>query len=201
MKPILIVLAVLAPIGCTLPSNEASIFDLPTHAFEGGTGGGTSGEVPTSGVDAATCVVQGNASLSGSLAGTALAAKDAIEIFDATKAKYTFEITDYASACALGRDIRAGSNIVSIAYANTSLASGMYDVTKTAGLSAEFVRYDSTCKASSTETATSGTVTFDSLDECGGAGSFDLTFGSDHVTATFRASVCSVPAGAPACQP
>ncbi len=156
--------------------------------------GGGSSQPPSSngnGPDAAVCLVQGNAALTGSFAGSALVAKDAIEVFDTTKDTYTLEITDYADACSLGNDVHAGSSVVSITYRNQELSSGIYDVTKSADLHVTHVKYDATCKPTTTE-ATSGSITFGKLDLCGSKGSFDLVFGADHVTASFTASLCSV---------
>jgi hypothetical protein len=194
----LIALLMLAPLGCSSAA-DYDLYDLPTPPFEGG-GGSTFGAGSNNGVDAAVCVVQGRAAVAGSLAATVFAAKDAIEVFDATKDTFTFEITDYAKACSLGKDVHASSNVVSITYADAALGSGTYDVTKTTGLKISYVRYDATCRPAATQAAASGTVTFGKLDACGGEGSFDLVFGTDHVTATFTASVCQVASGAPACK-
>ena len=200
MKAYVLALLALAPVGCVASSSESSIFDYQVP-YDGG-GGGNSPSPPenTGGYDADICVVQGSASVSGAVAGASLAAKDAIEIFDATRAKFTFRITDYADACTMGSGVHAGSTVVEIAYDANALHSGTYDLASTDGLTAAFTRYDASCKAASTAPAASGTVTFARLDNCGGEGSFDLVFGSDHVTASFVASVCAIPGGTGACQ-
>ena len=203
MKAHALVLAALAPLGCASAANDQSIFNYHGETYDGGGGSSPSSPDPTSSertIDAAACVVEGQASVTGSFAGATLAPKDAIEVFDPTKGRFTILITDYASACSLGRGIHAGSNVVSIVYDHSSLGSGTNDVTKTEGLSVTYVHYDATCKASQTEKAQSGSITFDRADDCGSAGSFDLVFGSDHVTAKFTASVCLVPSGAASCQ-
>ena len=189
--------------GCTVPSAE-SIYDYQEPAHDGGSQpslGAPSGDNAGNGdsADGSACKVQGSASVSGSLGGDSLAAKDAIEIFDPTKGTFTFLITDYADACSLGNAVHAGSNVVAIQYANTMLGSGTYDITQAEGFAASFTRYDSTCKASESQAADSGTITF-RLDECGGEGSFDLVFGGEHVTASFTASVCATSTGAGQCQ-
>ena len=195
MKPYLVALVALAPLGCAL-STDSTVYDVRAAAYDAGQSSSsdpnaTSGD----GMDATTCVVQGKASVTG----VSFAARDAIEVFDATKGKFTFLITDYAGACSMINGGHAGSNVVSIEYDDTALSSGTYDVTKTAGLSVSYVQYDAACRASKTQTAESGSVVFDRLDDCGGEGSVDLVFGSAHVTATFTASVCAVPSGASSC--
>lgn len=199
MKAYVLALLALAPVGCAY-SSAASIFDYQVP-YDGG-GGGNSPSPPenTGGYDADVCVVQGRASVSGAVGGASLAAKDAIEIFDATRAKFTFRITDYGSACTIGTGVHAGSTVVSIDYDANALHSGTYDIASTAGLGAAFTRYDAACKAAATTPAASGTVTFDRLDDCGGEGSFDLVFGANHVTASFVASVCAVAGTTGACQ-
>lgn len=189
----------LASSACAISGSDTGVYAVQLE-HDSGSGASTNPAPITGseGMDAATtCVVQGNASVTGAFASGAFDAKDAIEIFDATKAKFTFLITDYASACATG--IRGGSSVVSIAYDGTELGSAAYDVTKTAGLTVTYSRYDASCRASAPESATSGSVTFTRLDECGGLGSFDLVVGGAHVTSNFTASVCSAPSGADAC--
>jgi len=184
-------------LGCA-NTDASSIYDLHSGAYEGG--GPTSADpIPTNSMEAGTCAVQGRASITGSLLGSAFSAKDAVEIFVATEAKYKIEITDYASACSLGESLHQGSHVISIGYTNPLLSSGTFDVTKTEGMSADYAQYDATCKASKSEAASSGTITFTRVDTCGAEGSFDLVFGADHVTATFTASVCSVTSGTATC--
>jgi hypothetical protein len=195
---LLIIALALAPIGCTSPVGE-SIFDYQTPVYDGG-GTTSANPTPRPSIDATPCEVQGSASVSGSLGGATLAAKDAVEIFDPTRARFTFLVTDYASACSATGASRAGSNVISIVYDHPTIASGTYDVAKTEGLHVAFTRRDGTCHTSDSATAASGTITFDRLDDCGGAGSFDLVFGSNHVTATFVASVCAMPTSSTACE-
>src|SRR5258706_2213732 len=97
-------------IACTMPTTEG-VFDQPTHKYEGnGASSGAPGDPGSSGMDAATCPVQGTASVTG----VTLGAKDAIELFDATKARFEFLITDFPNACALGGAKHAGSNVLAI---------------------------------------------------------------------------------------
>ncbi len=193
---IVLIVFALSPLGCS-GATAGSIYDYHGDTYDGG-GGSSSNQTPSGQVDAALCAVQGHASVSGSLSGTSLAAKDAIEAFDPTEAKFTLLITDYANACAAG-GLHASSNVVAIEYDHTFLSAGTYDIGKTQGLSISYVRYDSSCRPSATLAAQSGSVTFDRTDDCGSAGSFDLVFGGSHVTASFTASVCVLPNG-PSCQ-
>ena len=142
-------------------------------------------------MDASACKVQGGASITG----VTFAAQDTIELFDSTQARFTFLITDYADACSYKGGAHAGSHVISIAYDQSALRSGTYDVTSTPGLVVKEITYDSTCKPSLSVTAQSGNVIFDKLDECGGEGSFDLMLGSTQVSGSFTASVCALPSG------
>ena len=195
VRSFVFVLAALAPLGCAYSDGAAeSVFDYQTPPYEGGSSSFDPTPSQTT-IDASACKVQGAASLSGA----SFAAQDAIELFDTNEAKFTFLVTDYGSACSVGRGIRAGSSVLSIVYDGESLASGTYDLASTKGLSAKYVTYGSTCTATRSQTAQSGTVTFDRLDDCGGKGSFDFVIGGQHVTATFTASVCTA-SGPSSCQ-
>ena len=201
MRTLLLAFLAALPLGCAVSTTE-TVYDIKTIVPEGGGGGGSTSSGPDTEqgeVDASVCVTQGSASLSGSLGGAAVAPQDAIEVFDATRARFEFLITDFASACASGGGPHAGSSVVSIGYEGNALRSGTYDLAKTQGLSASFTRYDASCQGT-TEDAASGTVKFDRLDDCGGEGSFDLVLGADHVTGSFTASVCALPAGPPTCK-
>ncbi len=190
VKPIL-AFAAFALLGCSGASFE-SIYDIPTGPYEGGGGSSSPGSSSANGADADTCNVQGTAAVSGAVGGAAFTAMDAVELFDVTKAKYTFQLTDYASACSLGLDVHAGSSVVSISYESTELVAGTYDLAKTPGLAVSYVRYDANCKATQTLVAASGSVTFGKLDICGNEGSIDIVIGGVPITATFKASVCTV---------
>jgi len=175
-----------------------SIDNYPTGKYEGNGGSTSAPSTPSGGgMDASVCKVQGSASVSGA----SLAAQDAIEIFDSTKARFTFLIANYANACSYNGGVHAGSSVIEISYDQAALRSGTYDLASTPGLVVKQITYDSTCKPSLTVTAQSGSVIFDTLDDCGGQGSFDLTIGSSQVTGSFTASVCDVPSGvAPSCK-
>jgi hypothetical protein len=186
--------------GCAVSSTE-SVYDLPTEKYEGtggstsapGSGGGENGSTPTK------CQApSAYASFAGALA--AFTAKDAVEVFDQTKAQFTFLMTDFAGACASGGTARPGSSVVAIRYGATELPAGHYDLTKTSGLTITYTRYDASCNVVQTETATSGTLTFDTLNECGGKGALDVMVGGQAVSASFAAPVCALASVAGACK-
>ena len=168
---------------CAMNTTE-SVYDLPTHKYEGnGASSGAPGDPGSSGMDAATCPVQGTASVSG----VALGAKDAIELFDATKARFEFLLTDFGNACALGGAKHAGSNVLSIAYTGSELRAGDYDLAKTPGMSVTYTSYGAGCTVTQSQTATAGTITIKKLDICGSDGEVDVTIGGQNVTASFTA--------------
>ena len=176
-------------VACAMPTTE-SVYDLPTQKYEGtGASSGAPGDPGSSGMDAATCPVQGTASVTG----VTLGAMDAIELFDATKARFEFLITDFANACALGGAKHAGSNVLSIAYTGSSeLRAGDYDLAKTPTLSVTYTTYGAGCTITQSQTATAGTLSITKLDICGSDGSFDVTIGGQNVTASFTASTCAL---------
>ena len=174
---------------CTMSTTE-SVYDLPTHKYEGNGGSsGAPGDPSGPKMDAATCPVQGSASLSG----VTLGAQDAIELFDATKARFEFLITDFANACALGGAKHAGSSVLSISYAGNALRAGDYDLSKTPEMVVTHTTYGAGCTVTQTQTATAGTITIKKLDICGSDGEVDVTIGGQKVTASFTASTCALP--------
>ena len=183
--------------GCS-GTDITSIYDITHPAYEGGAGG-TVGEGDNNSVDASICKVPGHATVTGTLGGAAFAPKDAIEVFDSESAKFVIRVTDYASACTYASDLHASSSVIAITYDQTLLSAGSLDIAKTPSLSAKHIVYGTTCAATTTTDATSGTVTFSKVNQCGAQGTFDLTFGTDHVTATFTASVCPTSGESGAC--
>jgi hypothetical protein len=174
-------------VACAMNTTE-SVYDLPTHKYEGNGGSGPSGP-GSSGMDAATCPVQGTASVSG----VTLGAKDALELFDATKARFEFLITDYANACALAGAKHAGSSVLAITFMGTVLEAGDYDLSKTPGMTVTYTTYGAGCTVTQTEKATAGTMTIKKLDICGSDADVDVTIGGQKVTASFTASTCALP--------
>jgi hypothetical protein len=141
--------------------------------------------------------VQGTASVSG----VTLGAKDAIELFDATKARFEFLITDFANACALGGAKHAGSNVLSIAYTGSSeLRAGDYDLAQTPSMTITYTTYGAGCVVTQSQTATAGTLTLKKLDICGSEGSVDVTVGGQKLTASFTASTCALPNEVASCK-
>src|SRR4051794_22788434 len=145
---------------CTMPTTE-TVYELPTHKYEGtGASSGAPGDPGSSQMDAATCPVQGSASVSG----VSLGAKDAIELFDATKARFEFLITDFANACALGGAKHAGSNVLSISYSGNALRAGDYDLASTPEMTVTYTTYGAGCTVTQSQTATAGTIKLEKLD-------------------------------------
>jgi hypothetical protein len=196
MKPLL-ALAAFVLVGCS-GSPVDGVFNLPAGKFQG-SGGGSNGAGQNNAQDAAICEIPSQVGVTGTVGGQAFAAKDAIEVFDSDTTGYTITISDYANACSYGSTGHAGGTTISITSTGTVLSSGMLDVGSTPTLIVKQDVYDTTCKATTTTAATAGTVMLDKLYECGAVGSFDVMFGSEHVTGTFTASVCAV-AGVPACR-
>ncbi len=181
-----------ALVACAYSAPEGSIYDYPSGKYTGNGGSTSAPDTPSGGErDAAACTVATTASVSGA----SFSAQDAIEIFDSTKARFTFLITDYADACSYEGNAHAGSHVVSITYDATKLVSGTYDVTSTPNMVVKEITYDASCKPTVSVTAQSGSVVFEKLDDCGGSGTFDLVLGSSKVTGSFTASVCAVPSG------
>lgn len=143
--------------------------------------------------DGSTCNVTAAASVTGTLLGKTLNAQDSIA-FESHTTQYevVVGITDYKGACGLGNDVKANSNVMAIIYlGSTPLVPATIDIAQTNTMSIQFTEFDGTCQSPAGESASSGTVTFTRVDECGVAGSFDLTFNSDHVTGLFSAPVCA----------
>jgi len=174
---------------CAVNTTE-SVYDLPTHKYEGNGGSsGAPGDPGSSGMDAATCPVQGSASVSG----VTLAAQDAIELFDATRARFEFLITDFGNACALGGAKHAGSNVLSITYTGSELRAAEYDLAKTPSMAVTYTTYGAGCTVTQSQTATAGTITIKKLDICGSDATLDVTIGGQQVSASFTASTCALP--------
>lgn len=188
MRTFLAAISMVSSVACAMPSTE-TVYEMPTQKYEGnGASSGAPDDPGSSQMDAATCPVQGNASVTG----VTLGAKDAIELFDATKARFEFLITDFANACALGGAKHAGSNVLSIAYVGNALRAGDYDLTQTPGMTVTYTTYGAECAVTQTQTATAGTITITKLDICGSDGTVDVTIGGENLTASFTASTCAL---------
>ncbi len=142
----------------------------------------------------------GTASVTGTIQGMAIPATGAVGLSSVvmngsmTESAAGAIITNVASACSVlqnhGNPSDASTLVVAVAVDSGSVAPGKYDIVSQGfGATASYALSQS-CVTQLNETATSGTVTISSVGSSV-SGSFDLMFGSDHVTGTFSAPVCS----------
>jgi len=142
----------------------------------------------------------GTASVEGTIQGLAIPATDAVGLSSVvmngsmTEAAVGAIITNVANACSVlqnhGSPSDASSLVVAVAVDSGSVAPGKYDIVSQGfGATASYALSQS-CVTQATETATSGTVTISSVGSSVN-GSFDLMFGSDHLTGTFSAPICT----------
>jgi hypothetical protein len=116
-------------------------------------------------------------------------------------------ITNVANACSVlqrqGNPPSATSLEIVVTALGTSVATGTYTIVPQGGYgaTASYTTEDDDCNTTLSETATGGTVTLTTASSSSVAGTFDLTFDTDHVTGSFSAPVCSYtePADASAC--
>jgi hypothetical protein len=175
--------------GADAPSDVTPPSDAPADAPPG---------------DGNTCNIQASATINGTFLGQTLSPKDAIA-FQTHPSQYevVVGVTDYAGACGFGNDVKASSNVFAIIYqSNTPLVPATIDLSNTNVLFVQYTQFDATCNSPQGESASSGTVTFSTVDACGVTGSFDVTLNSDHVTGTFSAPTCAdtPDGGASACK-
>jgi hypothetical protein len=140
----------------------------------------------------------GNASVSGTVLGETLVAQDAIAeeyLGGSTSPTANVIITNYPGACATSQasHVRPSSLMLDLSLQVDHAAVTARTYSFAAGeLKASFYRSDATCKitGASTEAAGSGgSVSISSIAD-GLTGTFDLTFGTDHVTGSFHAPGC-----------
>ncbi len=90
----------------------------------------------------------------------------------------------------------ATSLVVAVSAMGGSVATGTYGVVSQGfGATASYATQDATCNTSFSETASGGSVTLTTVSGSSVAGTFDLTFGTDHVTGSFSAPICGYSAG------
>lgn len=138
----------------------------------------------------------GSATLNGTMQGATLLPKDAVVT---RSGGGTFiAITDFADACGLGNGFQKNSNVVSFDFYGATLTPGTVQVGS--ALSVQYAAYDQTCNSPNGESATAGSVTLTGVSACTASGTFDITFGSDHVTGSFRAAACAPVDGGATCR-
>jgi hypothetical protein len=106
---------------------------------------------------------------------------------------------------ACGQTVRhPGDTVFSLGLFDT--APGTYSVTAAElanRVDVSAVVYDASCEPSTDldAYADTGALTLTNVDADGFFGTFDVTFGGDHVTGSFAAPVCDPPSSGPTCEP
>lgn len=142
----------------------------------------------------------GSASVTGTIQARAIPAQDAVGLSSVAMNGSMVEsavgavITNVTGACSVlqnhGNPPDASTLIVAVAADSSSVAPGTYDIVSQGfGATASYALQDQNCLTVVSENASSGTVTISSVGSSVN-GSFDLTFGADHITGTFSAPVC-----------
>jgi hypothetical protein len=142
----------------------------------------------------------GTASVTGTIQGAAVPASDTVGLSSVasggSEAAVGAIITNIAGACGVlqshGNPPSATALIVAVTAMGGSVATGTYGVVSQGfGASASYATEDTSCNTSFSENASSGSVTLTTVSASTVAGTFDLTFGSDHLTGSFSAPICS----------
>ncbi|MGD0528252.1 MAG: hypothetical protein ABSE49_24165 [Polyangiaceae bacterium] len=108
-------------------------------------------------------------------------------------------ITNIAGTCSVVQSHANPPNAQALSLvvygSGTTVGPGTYTVGSTAvsGAQVTFAAQDAMCTSTASADATGGTVTLSVVNGTSIEGSFDVTFGSDHVSGTFDAPVCAVP--------
>jgi phosphopentomutase len=142
----------------------------------------------------------GSATVNGTIQGMAIPAMAAVGLNSIAMAGSMTEsavgaaITNISGACGVlqnhGNPPDASTLKVEVVANSASVAPGTYMIVSQGfGATANYVLEDQNCIDQLKETATSGTVTISSVGSSVN-GSFDLMFGSDHLTGTFSAPIC-----------
>jgi hypothetical protein len=142
----------------------------------------------------------GTASVTGTIQGAAVPSSDAVGLSSVasggSEAAVGAIITNIAGACGVlqshGNPPSATALIVAVTAMGGAVATGTYGVVAQGfGASASYATDDMSCNTSFSEGASAGSVTLTVVSGSTVAGTFDLTFGSDHLTGSFSAPVCS----------
>lgn len=148
----------------------------------------------------------GSASVTGTIQGAAVPASDSVGLSSVSTANGTSEaavgaiITNVANACGVlqshANPANATALVLAVSASGSSVGTGTYDIVSQGfGATASYAKQDSTCNTSFSENASGGSVTLTAVSGSSVSGTFDLTFGSDHVTGSFSAPICSYSAG------
>jgi hypothetical protein len=168
---------------------DASTSDGATDTGVPVEGGTDSGGMTDSG----NCgTIASSATVTGTLLGTTLTAKDAIATV--TGSSHFIIIGDFAGICSLkDMELKASSNLLVFDYFAAAFPVGM----KSTGpmLNVQYAFYDAMCGSPKGESASSGSVTITKSDGCVVEGTFDVTLNNDHVTGSFKAPWCAMASG------
>jgi hypothetical protein len=169
----------------TTGNNDSNGKDAATDGSDASTG------MDGGGQDAG-CPATGMATVTGTLLGNTVAPMDAVSSTDNQNSPYVLA-SDYANACAVGlNNTKANSNTITFSLMTTNpFAARTYAVPNE--IDVEYWQYDATCTNIASTAGTSGSVTVTKADACSVAGTFDVTFGTDHITGTFTAPACAPP--------
>jgi len=146
----------------------------------------------------------GTASVTGTIQGATVPAGDAVGLDSvasgSSEAAVGAIITNVASACSVlqdhGNPPGATALVVAVSAMGGSVATGTYSIVSQGfGATASYTTEDTTCNTSFSENASSGSVTLTTVSGSTVAGTFDVTFGSDHLTGSFSAPICNYSAG------
>lgn len=193
MKIILALGVTMLALGCSNGNNPSD------GGSEGGIDAGadtspTDGSVKDVAVDApneaSTCpITAGSGTVTGTLLGNTLAAKDAIS--SSANGTSFIAITDYTSTCADGlNNLKANSSALLFDFpATPTLSVGTVNVG--AAVDVAYATYNATCNSPTGESSTGGSVTITAVTACSVQGTFDVTLNTDHVTGSFTAPVCT----------
>lgn len=145
----------------------------------------------------------GTGTVSGTFSGQSMLTADAISnmVVQSNGSAAEILLSTKSNQCSAFNDhqaLKSGQSVV-LQFATISgnsiaaPAAGTYTINSSTGNTAiaEYLATDANCGITNLQRAASGTVTVASVAATGYGGSFDLTFGTDHVTGTFNSGTCS----------
>jgi hypothetical protein len=149
----------------------------------------------------------GDATVSGTIQGATVPASDVVGLYyvatfdgGVSQAQAGVIVTNVANACGVlqahGNPPNATSLELVVSALGSSVATGNYAIVPQGyGASASYATVDGNCNPSFVDGATGGSITLTTVSGSTIAGTFDLTFGSDHLTGSFSAPICTYSAG------
>ncbi len=152
----------------------------------------------------------GSASVHGTIGGATVQTADAVALLHTfgtgpgQETSLAVSITSAGGVCAAFQSgVRPGNLSVlgiSVVQLGPSVPAASYVIGQDGGTAAAtYDVTDASCVAVSVDSANTGSITLTSVSSSSVAGSFDLSFGADHVTGTFFAPVCAGSNPSPTC--